>query len=350
MSENERENSAETSATIAVLSAQIESLSCKLNTAECSAVYEKQRASAWQDAALRCLDVGINGAKYSIDRTNPETVKTKIAELITLMREKYVELRAENERLREQCEKWSTESEIMRGSHDAWRDSLLSCLRHASGYAEAVPFACVGGPAGAAKRVMDHIDDLRAEINDSRADLECLRDDAKNPIAGIGALTKNCVTLSDVQKQQIKDFMAVNDVASAQAVILADLECLRDDAVNPIATATQSDRLVIAVKDVRFDVFAWGQITACIVSGRIGDHAIFPALGYATCHSDDKYDLRKGALLAARRALDAHLEAWTNLSWSSGRVMMQELFEHRAQVMSAVYHDFGRQMYAEFAK
>jgi hypothetical protein len=44
-----------------------------------------------------------------------------------------------------------------------------------------------------------------------------------DPIAGISALTRVGVTFSDMQKQQIKDFMAVNDIAGAQGVILAEL-------------------------------------------------------------------------------------------------------------------------------
>lgn len=45
-----------------------------------------------------------------------------------------------------------------------------------------------------------------------------------DPVAGIGALQRVGVTFSAAQEQQIKDFMAVNDIASAQGVILAELE------------------------------------------------------------------------------------------------------------------------------
>lgn len=45
-----------------------------------------------------------------------------------------------------------------------------------------------------------------------------------DPILGISALSRVGVQLSETQKQQIKDFMAVNDVASAQGVILGELE------------------------------------------------------------------------------------------------------------------------------
>lgn len=44
-----------------------------------------------------------------------------------------------------------------------------------------------------------------------------------DPLKGISALQRVGVTFSATQKQQIKDFMAVNDIASAQRVILSEL-------------------------------------------------------------------------------------------------------------------------------
>ena len=44
-----------------------------------------------------------------------------------------------------------------------------------------------------------------------------------NPIKGIAALQRVGVAFSAAQKQQIKDFMAVNDIAGAQQVILSEL-------------------------------------------------------------------------------------------------------------------------------
>lgn len=41
-----------------------------------------------------------------------------------------------------------------------------------------------------------------------------------DPVKGMGALTRIGVSFSALQKQQVKDFMAVNDIASAQGVIL----------------------------------------------------------------------------------------------------------------------------------
>ena len=45
-----------------------------------------------------------------------------------------------------------------------------------------------------------------------------------DPVGGVTALRRVGVMLSDQQEQQIKDFMAVNDIASAQKVILKELE------------------------------------------------------------------------------------------------------------------------------
>ena len=45
----------------------------------------------------------------------------------------------------------------------------------------------------------------------------------QEPIEGVSALRRVGVMLSDAQQQQVKDFMAVNDVAGAQGVILGEL-------------------------------------------------------------------------------------------------------------------------------
>jgi hypothetical protein len=45
-----------------------------------------------------------------------------------------------------------------------------------------------------------------------------------DPIAGVAALRRVGVQLSDAQEQQVKSFMEVGDIASAQAVILGELE------------------------------------------------------------------------------------------------------------------------------
>ena len=45
-----------------------------------------------------------------------------------------------------------------------------------------------------------------------------------DPLTGITALSRAGVTFSDEQKEQIKNFMAINDLASAQAMILSEVE------------------------------------------------------------------------------------------------------------------------------
>jgi len=45
-----------------------------------------------------------------------------------------------------------------------------------------------------------------------------------DPIAGVGALRRVGVMLTDEQEKQVKGFMAVNDIASAQKIILQELE------------------------------------------------------------------------------------------------------------------------------
>lgn len=62
-----------------------------------------------------------------------------------------------------------------------------------------------------------------------------------DPIGGIASLTRVGVQLSDVQKEQIQNFMAVGDVASAQNVILGEVE--RQVGGTAAASATASDKL-----------------------------------------------------------------------------------------------------------
>lgn len=45
-----------------------------------------------------------------------------------------------------------------------------------------------------------------------------------DPIAGVGALRRVGVQLTDQQEQQVKDFMAVNNIAGAQKIILGELQ------------------------------------------------------------------------------------------------------------------------------
>jgi hypothetical protein len=67
--------------------------------------------------------------------------------------------------------------------------------------------------------------DLSVAFGKDMADSSVLVGKAlQDPIKGITALQRVGVQLSDQQKQQIKDFMAVGDVASAQKVILKELQ------------------------------------------------------------------------------------------------------------------------------
>lgn len=45
-----------------------------------------------------------------------------------------------------------------------------------------------------------------------------------DPIAGVGALRRVGVQLTDQQEQQVKDFMAINNIAGAQKIILGELQ------------------------------------------------------------------------------------------------------------------------------
>lgn len=65
-----------------------------------------------------------------------------------------------------------------------------------------------------------------------------------NPLTGMTKLTKAGVVFSDVQKQQVKDFMAVGDIASAQKVILSELE--KEYGGQAEAAATSSGKMKVA--------------------------------------------------------------------------------------------------------
>ena len=60
----------------------------------------------------------------------------------------------------------------------------------------------------------------------------------QDPIAGITSLKRVGVTLSDAQKKQVEDFMAVNDIAGAQKVILDEVSRQVGGTAEASATAT----------------------------------------------------------------------------------------------------------------
>lgn len=65
-----------------------------------------------------------------------------------------------------------------------------------------------------------------------------------DPVAGMGKLAKQGVVLSEVQKQQVRDFAAVGDTASAQKVILKELETEYGGQAE--AAATSSGKMKVA--------------------------------------------------------------------------------------------------------
>lgn len=64
-----------------------------------------------------------------------------------------------------------------------------------------------------------------------------------DPVAGMGKLAKQGVVLSEVQKQQVRDFAAVGDIASAQMVVLKELEVEYGGQAEAAATASGKARV-----------------------------------------------------------------------------------------------------------
>lgn len=73
-----------------------------------------------------------------------------------------------------------------------------------------------------------------------------------DPIAGATALRRAGVQLSDQQEEQIKTFMAVGDVASAQAIILGELE--RQFGGSAAAQATDAEKLQVAYANLKEEI------------------------------------------------------------------------------------------------
>lgn len=59
-----------------------------------------------------------------------------------------------------------------------------------------------------------------------------------DPIKGIGSLARIGIKLSDVQQQQVKDFVAVGDIASAQGIILGEVQRQVGDVAEDAAGTT----------------------------------------------------------------------------------------------------------------
>jgi hypothetical protein len=73
-------------------------------------------------------------------------------------------------------------------------------------------------------RAMQAAVDLQTTFGSLEASTMQLGKALNDPVAGINALARSGVTFSEAQKDQIKQFVAVNDLASAQAIILAEIE------------------------------------------------------------------------------------------------------------------------------
>lgn len=71
----------------------------------------------------------------------------------------------------------------------------------------------------------------------------------QDPEKGMTALQRVGVSLSDAQKKQIKDFMAVGDVASAQKVILGEVE--KQVGGTAAASATSSEKMKAQFEDIK---------------------------------------------------------------------------------------------------
>lgn len=73
-------------------------------------------------------------------------------------------------------------------------------------------------------RAMQAAVDLQTTFGSLEASSMQLGKALNDPVAGISALARSGVTFSDVQKEQIKNFVATNQLAKAQAIILAEVE------------------------------------------------------------------------------------------------------------------------------
>jgi hypothetical protein len=83
-----------------------------------------------------------------------------------------------------------------------------------------------------------------------------------DPVAGMGALSRSGITFSDTQKEQIKNFVAMNDIASAQAIILAEVEAQVGGTAKAMNEAGDgSENLAVAVGNLS-EAFGEGLLPA----------------------------------------------------------------------------------------
>lgn len=95
-----------------------------------------------------------------------------------------------------------------------------------------------------------------------------------DPITGATALRRAGVQLSDAQEEQIKGFMAVNDLASAQAIILGELETQFGGSA--AAQATAGEKLQVAYANLKEEIG-----TALLpIMGKLVNDYLLPLIKY----------------------------------------------------------------------
>lgn len=101
----------------------------------------------------------------------------------------------------------------------------------------------------------------------------------QNPVEGMAALQRVGVRLSDTQKQQVTDFMAVGDIASAQKVILGELT--KEFGGSADAQSTASGRMQVAYGNLKESV---GKMLIPIFAKL--SEALQPVVEWMTKHKD----------------------------------------------------------------
>jgi hypothetical protein len=87
----------------------------------------------------------------------------------------------------------------------------------------------------------------------------------ENPIAGMGALSRAGVTFTDVQKKQIENYIRQNDLASAQNIILAEIETKYGGQAEALNKATQgTQNIATALDDLQESAGALINITGIV--------------------------------------------------------------------------------------
>lgn len=115
-----------------------------------------------------------------------------------------------------------TSTELQALAEQIQRTTRFSDEMVLNGEAMLLTFGNIGGDIF--PRATEAMVDLAAKFGSVDQASVMLGKALNDPIAGVSALRRVGVQLSEEQTQQIKDFMAVNDIASAQGIILGELE------------------------------------------------------------------------------------------------------------------------------